>query len=90
MSVGLVIVTHGETGASLISEAEFILDKSMEDVQYVSFHQSGDERDQMVRIHAAITAADQGDGVLVAWTDPDRRTVWLAVHYPAEPEGVSG
>mgnify|MGYP001824225137 FL=1 len=87
MSVGLVIVTHGDTGASLISEAKFILDQSMDDVQYVAFHQSGDERDQMVRIHAAITAADQGDGVLVLTdligSSPSNRVSSLMEHFDA-------
>ena len=33
MSVGLVIVTHGDTGAGLLAEAEFILGESLQAVQ---------------------------------------------------------
>lgn len=87
MSVGLVIVTHGDTGASLISEAEFILGQSMDDVQYVAFNQSGDQREQMIRIHQAITAADHGDGVLVLTdligSSPSNRVTSLMDHFDA-------
>lgn len=87
MSVGLVIVTHGKTGASLIAEAEFILDQEMENVHFVAFDHSGDSRDEMVKIHAAFTAADQGDGVMVL-TDlvgatPSNRVSALLDHFDA-------
>lgn len=87
MSVGLVIVTHGKTGASLISEAEFILGQRMENVHFVAFNHSEDSRDEMVKIHNAFTAADQGDGVMVL-TDlvgatPSNRVRSLLEHFDA-------
>lgn len=66
MSVGLVIVTHGGTGANLIAEAEFILDEPLTAVQFVPFERSaGDEAAETARIREAIQAADEASGVLV-------------------------
>jgi len=62
---GLVIVTHGEIGRSLIEVAEFILDQSLSDVRFVSFRQSEMEKTGDDEIHRAINNADQGFGVLV-------------------------
>jgi mannose/fructose-specific phosphotransferase system component IIA len=63
--VGLVIVTHGGTGATLIAEAEIILDESLAGVGFVGYDQSGDPHDETQRLHDAIAAADTGGGVLV-------------------------
>lgn len=87
MSVGLVLVTHGETGATLVAEAEFILGQPMENVQYVPFNHSEGHREEIVRIHAAIDASDSGDGVLVL-TDligasPSNRVATLLEHFDA-------
>lgn len=62
---GLVIVTHGEIGRSLIDVAEFILDQSLSAVRFVSFRQSEMEKTDDDEIHKAIESADQGCGVLV-------------------------
>ena len=87
MSVGLVLVTHGDTGASLVAEAEFILGQPMEGVQFVPFNHSEGHREEIVRIHAAIDASDSGDGVLVL-TDligasPSNRVATLLEHFNA-------
>ena len=65
MSVGIVIVTHGDTGAALLEVAEFILGESMAEIAFVPFRQSGDELTTIVEVRAALARADSGDGVLV-------------------------
>mgnify|MGYP001556770415 CR=1 FL=1 len=87
MSVGLVIVTHGDTGAGLLAEAEFILGESLQAVQAIPFDHSEGHREEIYRIHASIEAADQGDGVLVL-TDlmgasPSNRVAVLLEHFDA-------
>ena len=87
MSVGLVIVTHGDTGQSLIAEAAFILGEPLEGVAYVPFHHSEGHREEMIQIHTAIETADSGDGVLVL-TDligasPSNRVAVLLEHFDA-------
>ena len=87
MSVGLVIVTHGRTGESLIAEAEFILGQAMENVHFVAFNHSEDSGAEMIEIHNAFTEADHGDGVLVL-TDlvgatPSNRVSALLDHFDA-------
>ena len=52
MSVGLVIVTHGDTGASLIQEAEFILGQPLGDIRFVPFRHTRDHREELINIHA--------------------------------------
>ena len=87
MSVGLVVVTHGDTGRSLIEEAEFILGVSLGEIRFVPFRHTEDHSEEMVRIHAAIEGADTGDGVLVL-TDligasPYNRVSVLLEHFDA-------
>ena len=65
MSVGIVIVSHGNTGAALLEVAEFILGESMAEIAFVPFRQSGDELTTIVEVRAALARADTGDGVLV-------------------------
>ena len=65
MSVGLVLVTHGDTAATLIVEAGIILDENLDDVNCVRFDQSNGSPDAGAQIEAAIREADRGDGVLV-------------------------
>ena len=62
---GVVIVTHGQIGRSLIDVAEFILDQSLAAVQFVSFGQSEMDNTGDDEINRAIDSADQGCGVLV-------------------------
>lgn len=87
MSVGLVIVTHGDSGLHLVREAEFILGCSLQDIEVVPFRHSKDQADELVHIHAAIGNADSGDGVLVL-TDligasPSNRVAVLIEHFDA-------
>ena len=65
MSVGIVIVTHGSTGASLIRMAEFILGESMAEIRFVPFRQSGDKITTADDVTQAMKAANSGEGVLV-------------------------
>jgi PTS system ascorbate-specific IIA component len=65
MSVGIVIVTHGDTGATLLEVAEFILGESLAEIGFVPFRQSGDQLTTIAEVRAALARADSGDGVLV-------------------------
>ena len=65
MSVGVVIVTHGKTGETLIQEAGFVLGTAMDDIYFVEFNRSDDSVSEVSKIHSSITRADSGDGVLV-------------------------
>lgn len=65
MSAGIVIVTHGNTGATLLEVAEFILGESLAEIGFVPFHQSGDQLTTITEVRAAMARADTGDGVLV-------------------------
>lgn len=62
---GLVLVTHGAIGRSLIEVAEFILGESLSEVRFVPFRQSAMEETSEAEIRAAIDGAEQGQGVLV-------------------------
>jgi len=65
MTVGIVVVTHGSTGASLIEIAEFIAGESMAAIRFVPFRQAGDDVTTSDEVKSALTNADSGDGVLV-------------------------
>lgn len=65
MSVGIVIVTHGKTGESLIEEAGFVLEKEIDDILFMEFNQSEDSGSGASEIRFSIEKADSGDGVLV-------------------------
>ena len=65
MSVGIVIVTHGKTGESLIEEAGFVLGKTMDDIIFVEFNRSEYSSGAVSEIRSSIVKADSGDGVLV-------------------------
>lgn len=65
MSAGIVIVTHGDTGAALLEVAEFILGESLAEIGFVPFRQSGDQLTTIAEVRAAMARADTGDGVLV-------------------------
>ncbi len=64
-ATGLVLVTHGQIGQSLLDVAEFILDQSLAEVGFVSFRQSSMEHTGEAEIRRAIETANQGQGVLV-------------------------
>jgi PTS system ascorbate-specific IIA component len=65
LSVGILIVTHGDTGARLLEVAEFILGESLQQIGFVPFRQSGDEVTTEAEVREALMRADSGDGVLV-------------------------
>ncbi len=65
MSVGLVIVTHGEIAQSLVRAAEFILDRSLSRIRCVAVTQSGAQMPSENLMREVIDSADEGDGVLV-------------------------
>jgi PTS system mannose-specific IIA component len=65
MSVGIVIVTHGKTGESLIQEAGFVLEKAMDDILFVEFNRLEDVSDNISEIHSSMAKADSGNGVIV-------------------------
>ena len=65
MSVGIVIVTHGKTGESLIDEAGFVLGTAIDDILSVEFNRSEDPGSAVSEIRSSIAKADSGDGVLV-------------------------
>ncbi|MEJ2385411.1 MAG: hypothetical protein P8Y54_13655 [Xanthomonadales bacterium] len=65
MTTGLVLVTHGDTAATLLAEARIILDEALDDVRCVRFDQTTDAADAAPRIETAIREADRGHGVLV-------------------------
>lgn len=65
MSVGIVIVTHGSTGAGLIEAAEFIAGESLSEVLFVPFRQAGANLTGASELGSALDRADTGDGVLV-------------------------
>ena len=62
---GLVVLTHGTIGRSLIEVAEFILEQSLEEVHLVSFRQSAAANTGDGEIRQAIGRAERGQGVLV-------------------------
>lgn len=65
MSVGILLVTHGDFGQSLIRAAEFILGCSLSEINCISVTQSGAEHPEIEQMKTAIRATDQGDGLLV-------------------------
>ena len=65
MSVGIVIVTHGKTGESLISEADFVLGQVLDDILFVAFNQAEDLPGAVLEIRSSIERADTGAGVVV-------------------------
>jgi PTS system mannose-specific IIA component len=65
MSVGIVIVTHGKTGESLIEEAGFVLGQVLDDILFVAFNQSEDLPGAVSEVRSSIERANTGDGVVV-------------------------
>jgi PTS system mannose-specific IIA component len=65
MSVGIVNVTHGKTGESLIEEAGFVLGQVLDDILFVAFNQSEDLPGAVSEVRSSIERADTGDGVVV-------------------------
>ena len=65
MNVGIVIVTHGGTGHSLLEEAGFVLGKRLVDISVVAFNHSADRQSGIEEIRSSIQKADMGNGILV-------------------------
>jgi PTS system mannose-specific IIA component len=65
VSVGILIVTHGNTGAALLEVAEFILGEPMSRIRFMPFRQSGINVTAAEELEAAMRTADQGAGILV-------------------------
>lgn len=65
MNVGIVIVTHGGTGRSLLEEAGFVLGKRLVDIPVVAFNHSADMQSGIEEIRSSIQKVDKGDGILV-------------------------
>jgi len=65
LTVGIVIVTHGRTGNSLVNDAEFILGQSLDGIRCIHFKQSGDQWTGIDEISQVIKESNQGEGVLV-------------------------
>ncbi len=65
MNVGIVIVTHGNTGHSLLEEAGFVLGRELVDIPVVAFNHSADMQSGIEEIRSSIGKVDSGDGILV-------------------------
>ncbi|MCH8228348.1 MAG: hypothetical protein IIC63_08050 [Proteobacteria bacterium] len=65
MSVGIVIVTHGQTGQSLVNDAEFILGQSLGSIHCIEFNQSGNQPTGDDELKQVIAQSDHGEGILV-------------------------
>jgi len=64
-NTGLILLTHGNIGQSLLEAAEFILGQPLNEVLSVSFQQSALKESGSDDIQRAIERANQGRGVLV-------------------------
>lgn len=64
MSVGIVIITHGETARSLVKEAGFVLGEDLAGVYTMAFDHS-EKPTCASQIQSCVDQADSGDGVLV-------------------------
>ncbi len=64
-NTGLVLLTHGNIGRSLLEVAQFILGQPLDDVLTVSFQQSVMKNTGGDDIKQVIDRANQGKGVLI-------------------------
>ena len=62
---GIVIITHGQIGKSLIEVAEFILGESLQEIRFLPFRQSEMQETGDEELQRAVAGADKGQGVLV-------------------------
>ena len=63
--IGVLIVTHGDIGTSLLTSAAQILDAAQVQVATLSVWRQDDPDDLTLRAQELITGIDDGDGVLV-------------------------
>jgi PTS system mannose-specific IIA component len=90
--IGVLIVTHGDIGTSLLTSANQILGGAQEQVATLSVWRADDIDDLVLRARELIEALDAGDGVLVL-TDIFGATPGNVVSRLLEDgriEGVSG
>jgi len=64
LSVGIVIVTHGQTGQSLVNDAEFILGQSLRSIRCIAFNQPRGQSIGDDELKQFIAQSDHGEGVL--------------------------
>jgi len=64
MSIGILIITHGGTARSLVSEASFILGEALGSVYAMEFNRI-ENPTVAGQIQSHVKQADSGDGVLV-------------------------
>ena len=64
-NTGLILLTHGNIGQSLLEVAQFILGQPLDDVLTVSFQQSVLKNTGSDDIKRVIDRANQGKGVLI-------------------------
>jgi PTS system mannose-specific IIA component len=62
--VGIILVSHGEMGAAMRDAACMIVGPQPK-VEAVSLRESDDVEGLMERVAAAVTAVDEGEGVLI-------------------------
>lgn len=92
--MGIVIVTHGQTGQSLVDDAEFILGQSLGRIRCIAFIQSGDQPTGDDELRQVMVESDHGEGVLVL-TDlggaspANRVTGLLEEHHAAMVTGIN-
>ena len=65
MTVGIVIVTHGQAGQALVEVAEFILAQPMKGILQIPFNQSEAHATGEMELRTLLQEIDQGDGILV-------------------------
>jgi len=65
LSVGIVIVTHGQSGQSLVHDAEFILGQSLGRIRCIEFKQSGGQPTGDDTLRQVIAQCDHGEGILI-------------------------
>jgi PTS system mannose-specific IIA component len=90
--IGVLIVTHGDIGTSLLTSANQILGGAQDQVATLSVWRADDIDDLVLRARELIEALDAGDGVLVL-TDIFGATPGNVVSRLLEDgriEGVSG
>ena len=58
-------MTHGQTGQSLVNDAEFILGQSLGSIHCIEFNQSGNQPTGDDELKQVIAQSDHGEGVLV-------------------------
>ena len=94
MSVGIVIVTHGQTGQSLVNDAEFILGHSLGRVRCIALNRPGDQPATEDELKQVIRESDHGEGVLiltdlVGASPANRVTALLGDYHAAMVTGIN-